>query len=185
MNVPEDVDVAITDGLPPAEGPVVIDEPTVQFADGQHATFTRVTILSSGALAAELTRNVLEGSPASTAACATDTVYYSPASWQHVFTAPRGALTAWTWRRDEAGDIQQQQHIVATNVTAKESHGHAIAWLRRYAISDAQLSKIAELAFAQWVTVSDPETIALKFFFHVPPAPPSYQSQPRGRGAGR
>jgi hypothetical protein len=73
--------------------------------------------------------------------------------------------------RSRAGDIQQEQHIVAANVTASASHEHASAWLRRYAIADTQLAEIAELAFTQRVTVSDPETIALKFYFQLPPSP--------------
>jgi hypothetical protein len=78
--------------------------------------------------------------------------------------------TAWTWRRNDTGTIEQHQTVVATNVNASDSQDHAISWLRRYAIAETQLSGIAKLAFAQRVTVSDPETIALKFFFQLPPA---------------
>ena len=137
---------------------------------GSTPTFTRATVLDSGALAVELTRTVLDGSPGSTPVRVADTVHYSPAAWHHVYTAPRGVLTAWTWRRNDAGTIEQHQHVVAAGVTSKESQDHAIGWLRRYAIAETQLPDIAKLAFAQRVTVSDPETIALKFFFQLPPA---------------
>lgn len=173
MTVPKRHDEATAtaaDVWAPAREAEVIDNPIVCFTDGQYATFTRATILASGVLAAELTRTALEVPPGSTPVRVTDTVHYGPAVWHRIYTAPRGVLTAWTWRRNDTGTIEQHRHVVATDVTAAESQDHAISWLRRYAIAESQLSDIAKLAFAQRVTVSDPETIALKFFFQLPPA---------------
>jgi hypothetical protein len=151
---------------------VVLTDATVVFIDGQFASFSRVTILGSGVLVAELTRTVagFHDIPELADAHVTDTMHYGPSAWRQVYTPARGVLTAWTWRRNEDGDIEQHHHLVAANTTETESHDHAAAWLRRYAIAEAQLATIADLAFTQRVTVSDPGTIALKFFFHLPPS---------------
>jgi hypothetical protein len=149
-------------------GPIVLDHATVHFTDGQRAEFSRAHILANGVLAAELTRDALADFDVHVPAVVTDSVYYSPVAWHHVFTAPKGVLTAWIWRRDDTGAIREDRHTVATNLTSAECHEHAIAWLRRYQIAEAQLGEIAELAFTQRVTLSDPEALALKFFFHSP-----------------
>jgi hypothetical protein len=148
--------------------PIVLDHATVQFTDGQRAGFSRVHILASGVLTAELTRDALADVEVHAPAVVTDSVYYSPAAWHHVFTAPKGVLTAWTWWRDDSGAIREDRHTVGTNITSAECHEHAVAWLRRYQIAEQQLGEIAELAFTQRVTVSDPEALALKFYFHSP-----------------
>jgi hypothetical protein len=149
-------------------GPIVLDHATVQFTDGQRAEFTRVHILANGVLTAYLTRDALADVGTHVPAVVTDSVYYSPVAWHHVFTAPKGVLTAWMWRRDDSGAIREDRKTVATNLTSAECHEHAVAWLRRYQIAEQQLGEIAELAFTQRVTVSDPEALALKFFFHSP-----------------
>jgi hypothetical protein len=163
---------------PPTDAAVVVENPTVRFADGTWARFTRATVLPGGALAAELTRDALAaeltrdalaGIAGAGTAPVTDTVIYGPSTWTTVYTAPRGTLTAWTWRRDDAYVIHEERQVVATDITEHECRGHAAAWLRRYAVAESALNDLADLAFSQRVTVSDPETIALKFYFTVPP----------------
>jgi hypothetical protein len=155
---------------PAPDTAVVVDNPTVRFTDGTWARFTRATVLPGGALVAELTRDALAGVAGTESVDVTDTVVYGPSTWATVYTAPRGTLTAWTWRRDDAYAIHEERQVVASDVTESECRGHAAAWLRRYAVAESALNDLADLAFSQRVTVSDPETIALKFYFTVPPA---------------
>lgn len=161
--------MTVEQAQPIEHNPAVIDAPTVVFADGRYATFTRVTILDSGVLVAELTRTIEdETHPEVGASVVTDIVHYGPSAWRQVYTRPRGLLTAWTWRRDDDGNIAEHRQLVASDITTTQTREHAAAWLRRYAIDESQLTALADLAFTQRITVSDPDTIALKFYFQLP-----------------